>query len=390
MKKILFVNISLYNGGAEKSLINILNELPKEQYDIDLLLFRPEGLFLKQVPSGVHILKTPRILTSFYGPLRKSGVYGLIKIIATIIARGLTRNGAEAAGMRWKYFYSKLLPKLSGQYDVAIAYMSGEAMYYVEEKVDARRKLTWVHNDYREAEFSEKYDRPYMNRMDAVVTISEKCLSILKEVFPELEDRLFYVANITSSCVVKVRAEECEPGEFLSGVPAVLSIGRLTEQKGFDLAIQAASIMKKQGICFRWYVIGDGHLKDELSKMIRVYQVEDCFKFIGIRENPYPYIKKCTVFVQTSRYEGKSIVLDEAKILGAPIVVTNYPTVVDQIVNEVEGLIVAMVPKDIANGIIKMITNKKMNQKIRDHLRQHEYGNQSEVEKYCKLIDGRY
>lgn len=387
MKKILFVNISLYNGGAEKSLVNLLNELPVDCYEIDLLLFRPEGMFLKQVPKHVNILETPKVLSGFYGPLTKGGVFSLVKVIATFISRVITSNGAEAAGVRWKYIYSNMVHKLPKKYDVAIAYMSGEATYFINEKVDAERKLTWVHNDYKKAGFSEKYDRMHFNKMDAVVTISEECLNVLNEVFPEIRENTYNIANITSSTVTRMRADEFVPAEYSVNSPIILSIGRLSEQKGFDMAIRAAAILKQRELCFKWYVIGDGPLKSELVKQIQKYGVEDCFQLLGTKENPYPYIKNCTVFVQSSRYEGKSVVLDEAKILAKPIVVTKYPTVGDQIEDRVEGMVVSMNPESIADGVQEMLMDVNLMQGYQEYLNKHEYGNQNDVKKYCELFE---
>ena len=380
MKKLLFVNISLYNGGAEKSLVNLLNEIPVGLYEIDLMLFRPEGMFIKQVPNHVNIVDTPKELKRLYS-------FSFMKLIATIISRIFSSNGADAAGFRWKYFYSRIVKQMSKEYDVAIAYMSGEATYFIDEKVNAKRKLTWVHNDYKQAGFSDKYDREHFRNMDAVVTISDACLDVLNDVFPELSNKTYNIANITSSALTRKRADEFEPLEYSDDEKTLLSIGRLNEQKGFDMAIRAAALLKERGIQVKWYVIGDGSLKKELTSQIKKYGVEDCFRLLGTRENPYPYIKHCTVFVQTSRYEGKSVVLDEAKILAKPIVVTAYPTVNDQIKNDLEGIVVPISAEGIADGIQKMLADDDLRNGFQKYLAGREYGNQHVVKSYCELFE---
>ena len=112
-------------------------------------------------------------------------------------------------------------------------------------------------------------------------------------------------------------------------------------------------------------------------------------QLLGSRENPYPYIKECDIFAQTSRYEGKSVVLDEAKILGKPIVVTKYPTVYDQIHNDDEGKIVEMNPQGIAEGISKLIIDKDRRIRMQKYLKSKEYGNQEEIKKYIDIIENR-
>ena len=145
--------------------------------------------------------------------------------------------------------------------------------------------------------------------------------------------------------------------------------------------------MKDSGLNFKWFVIGSGELKDALSKQIQALGVEDCFVLLGARENPYPYIKNCSIFIQPSRYEGKSVVLDEAKILAASIVATAYPTVGDQLQDKVEGMVVPMNAEGIAEGLLKMAKNEELRKRYSDYLASREYGNQKEIEKYMQLID---
>ena len=134
---------------------------------------------------------------------------------------------------------------------------------------------------------------------------------------------------------------------------------------------------------FHWVVLGIGSLKEELEKKREELGVQDCFEFIGARENPYAYMKNADVLVQSSRFEGKSVVLDEGKILCCPIVTTNYPTVYDQI-NEDEGVIVGMSGKEIADSIMKILKEPR---RYSEYLSRHEYGNEKEIEGYYQLFD---
>lgn len=165
----------------------------------------------------------------------------------------------------------------------------------------------------------------------------------------------------------------------------VLSVGRLSKQKGFDLAIEAARILKEKGFHFKWFIIGSGKLEKELKQKVLKFNIDDYIEFLGKRENPYPYILNCDILVQPSRYEGKSVVLDEAKILCKPIVVTNYPTVIDQI-NEKEGLVTEISADEIALGVEKMF-DENVRKRYSNYLNSREYGNQQDIELYYDVID---
>ena len=386
-KKVLFVMVSLYNGGAEKSLVNLLNTLPPERYELDLLLFRREGMFLPQVPAWVHILETPYALECLYKPVLKSGRHILTKLAGNIFARLHETQILRIRGYRWRY-YRRVIRKLDGHYDVAVAYFSGDVMYYVNEKTDADRKYVWVHNDYRAEGQPRDYDLAHITAMDGIVSVSEGCVASLAAEFPELEGKLWHIPNITSGRLVRQRAEEFFPPEYVGCENAILSVGRLSDSKGFDMAVSAAAELKRKGYRFRWFVIGDGDRKRSLERQIRAEGVEDCFTLLGTRENPYPYMKNCTVFVQPSRYEGKSVVLDEAKILACPIVATAYTTVRDQIADGEEGLVCEMNAQAIAGAVGSLLADSERRERLSALLSHREYGNENEIEKYLRLIDG--
>ena len=378
---------TLSNGGAEKSLVNLLNVLPSDKYSIDVMLFKNRGIFVKQVPPYVNLIDAPKELKGLYSNGLSAGKQLPRKLISTFIAKIAEKESEDQKGYRWHKYYSQVIPKLNQHYDVAIAYLSGEVLYFIDEKVDADRKIVFVHNDYRRNKLSHKYEEKHYRNMSKIISISNRCVEILKEEFPELTDKMLYLPNITSSTVVRNRAQDCDTPEYKDGVTNILSIGRLNHQKGFDYAIDAAKCLKDKGFKFCWSIIGNGELKKDLLKQIVKNGVEDEVQLLGIRENPYPYIQNCDFVVQTSRFEGKSVVLDEAKILGKAIVTTNYPTVNDQVENEKEGLVVEIDPAKIADGIILMATDTTRRESIEQYLNSKEYGNEKDVSMYMDLLD---
>lgn len=394
MKKILFVIPSLRIGGAEKSLVNLLNLIDLKEYDVNLLMFKPEGVFLQQVPSGIHILETDPSL--FYAYKCDKNVFSCkssirsetLRIFSTIVCRILYGN--HATQKRWIKFYNPILPKLEGEYDVAIGYLEGEASYYVIDKVSAKRKILWVHSNFDNIKINEEASvyKEYFCKADKVISVSDKCVQVLQDNYPDMKDKFIFLPNLTSSVVLKNTAKAAIDEKFSKEKFNIVSVGRLTEAKGFDMAIDALKILKECKVSVHWWIVGDGELRERLEKQVRDNGVEQYITFLGFKSNPYPYMNNADLIVQTSRWEGKSIVLDEAKILGKPIVVTNYATVNDQILDRKEGIVVDMTPEGIANGIAELLDNKQLRNSIENYLSLHEYGNQREIEMYYKYIDG--
>lgn len=387
MKKVLFAIYALGYGGAERALVNLLNELPQDRYQVNLLLFQRKGDFLKQVPAWVNVLQTPDAMDKLYGPMKQAGRYLLPKLLGKVLSCAARKTKKAQNAWRWKHFFRERIPKLPGHYDVAVAFSGSEIQYFIADHVDADRRIVFVHNDYRTAKYSAEDDEPYFARMDEIVSISEKCVDVLREIFPQYSGRMSYLENITSSAVVRARAEEFNPPEFAQEGINILSVGRLWPQKGFDLAVDAAAILKEQGVKFRWYVVGEGSLRQELQSRIDAKGLTEDFLLLGVRSNPYPYMHHCDVLVQSSRYEGKSVVLDEAKMLCKPIVATAYPTVADQVADGLEGVVIPMTPEGIAEGICRMLQDEEARTKCINYLQTHEYGNQAEVAKYIALLD---
>lgn len=364
MKKILLIGMSLDIGGAEKSLVNLLNMIDYHKYNIDLLLFKKKGPFLKQVPKEVNIIEIPEI-TLLYQSITttlKKHMFSLNKLnliigryIYTLICKLRWKNDEQMWINRWVKYYADLILDNKKQYDIAIAYAGGECAYYMFDKVSADKKVCYFHSDYSKVKIDYELERQYIDKADLVVTISDTCKDSLIKLFPEIEEHIIVLQNLSSKRFINKLADEYYPKEFINkdNFLKIVSVGRLVKVKGFDLAIEAANILKNHHYQFVWIVVGYGEEKDHLEQMIKDYKLNDYFKLVGLKENPYPYMKNADVLLQTSRYEGKSVVLDEAKILNLPVIATNYNSIKDQIHNDVDGLIVEMNPNDIANGIMK-------------------------------------
>ena len=394
MKKNILIHIGgLGAGGAEKSLVSFLNTLPAEQYNVDLMTLNKGGLFRNLVPEYVNIIEPPFpyncLGTSptdwrFYS--RHNPVYFFKKIYSLYKLKKQTN--LPVGQVLWP-IWKNCINTCPKKYDVAMSYIEGLPNYYVMDKVDAKKKILWIHNEYTKLGYDKEFDREYFKRADAVVTISELCKNDLVDNFPDLKDKFHILENITNPTLIKKMAEEDinDPAfENKKEVLKLLSIGRLYPQKNYPLAIDAAKIIKDKGIDFKWYIIGDGVLKSDIEKQINALSLQDNIILLGLRSNPYPYIKQCDIIVQSSLFEGKSIAIDEAKILCKPIVATNYPTVYDVISDNKNGLIAEMTPASLAEKIISLYNDKELSEMLSSNLREEAIDNTSEIENYIKLI----
>lgn len=390
-KNILFIMNNLNCGGAEKALISLLETIDYNQYNVDLILFKQEGIFLSKIPKQVNLLEEPKGYEYFDMSIKNAIVdcirRGRIDIaLCRIYAGGILKtekNRAVCEQRVWKYI-SKSLSKIEKKYDVAIGYLEKNPIYFCVDKVTANKKIGFIHNDYNKLGMDYSIDIKYFNKLDNIITVSESCGQVLKDRFPTHKDKVEIMYNIVSPKVInKMALEYIDIGG--KGIKLV-SVGRLNYQKGFDMAVEACKLLIKDGYDIKWYIIGEGEERHKLEKMIEENRLQDKFILIGIKENPYPYIKKADIYVQPSRFEGKSIAIDEAKILKKPILITDFSTAKDQIVNEKNGLIVEMSSYGIYKGIKILINSETMRSRLSNQLYEEKLGTEKEIDKLYKLI----
>lgn len=398
MKKILIIGMSLNVGGAEKSLINLLNLMNKEEYNVDLMLFQPQGLFLKQIPDWINLIEEPTvtILYQSMGEVLKNFSFNKFKLsfkrcIFTIYERFRWRQFDKIKLHRWLDFYQFLIPQNSIEYDVGIAYAGGETAYYLIDKTNCSRKVYLFHSDYSKIDIDINSEEIYVRAADQIITISETCKTSLQKLFPKQSEKICVLHNLSSSLLINKLSKEFYPLEYKAVDNydyIIISVGRLINIKGYDIAIKAAKRLKDTHISFVWFVVGEGKERKNLERAIKKYNLERNFILLGIRENPYPYINNADILVQSSRFEGKSVVLDEAKILKKTIVATNYNSVEDQIVNEITGIVAEMTPEGLEAKIKLILNDKEMQRKIENNLASLENSINIQVNRYFKTLIG--
>lgn len=375
-KRILFVMNNLNVGGAEKALVSLLNELDYSRLEVDLLLFKQEGVFLKEVPKEVNILPEPKNYRFFDGPfVAVLKTFNPKLIFARYWFKKLMQKGknrAEAEQYSWKAL-RLALPKLPKGYDVAIGYLEKNPIYFVVEKVNAVKKIGFIHNDYRSLKLNYQIDEPYFEELDNICSVSGHCVEVLKQEFPTYSGKIILVPNLFSKkMILKSADEEITELNWDKNCFQIVSVGRLEHQKGFDVSIQTAAVLKSQGFKFKWHILGEGSERPNLEKQIQEAGLQEYFLLHGLQANPYKFLKTADLVVQTSRFEGKSIVIDEAKILNKLILITNYPTAKDQISDGQNGFITTFDPAEIATRIQSIAENAALRQEVQQYLAEHQ------------------
>lgn len=365
MKKLLFVIPTLRMGGAEKALMSLLKCLDPAQVSVDLFLFEHGGILQSEIPAWVQLLPEDPVTRGmtlefrYYWKdlLRRGKLRAAWRRLWMKLSSDLRQRLRKPRTFEWHRVAPVIAP-LPGSYDVAIGFLEGFADFYVIDKTTAAKKIGWVHTDFKNRTLLSE-EKEYYGQFDAIATITEACEQSLLQVLGLPAEKLFVIENITIPDEVLRLAEESGP-DWSDGRYHLLTVARLEHQKGMDLAFSACRLLRQANAPVCWHVLGDGSMKQELESEIRAEGLEQQFQLEGVTANPYPYMKAAWAIVQPSRVEGKSIVLDEAKILKKRIITTNYPSVTDQLTDGVNGIVTEMTPQAISQAVLRLLEDGEL------------------------------
>lgn len=385
-------------GGAESALLGLLQSVDPARADVDVFLYDHRGELMKYIPTDkVNLLPEVTAYKMIERPFMecvKSGHIGVA--LGRWLAKKTVDKSPVPAGKDniriytrvadWvEHFVPKIQPDV--EYDLAISFLMPHN--YVVKKVRAKKKLGWIHTDYSTVHVDVKRELPVWSRLDYIASISEEVGEKFVETFPILKDKIIPIENILSSTFIRQRAdEETVSLDDNPSTVKLLTIGRFSNPKKMEEIPMICRKIVDEGMDIKWFIIGYGsvEIEQEVRDNARREGVTDRVILLGKKENPYPYIKACDIYVQPSRYEGKSITVREAQILCKPVIVTNYPTASSQIQDGVDGIIVPMDVDTCAQEMVEFILDKKKQERIVTCLKEHDYGNESEIEKIYKLV----
>lgn len=367
MKKILFGITGLTLGGAERVLVDIANNL-YDKYDITIFTIYAKGELEKQLNEKVKLkslynckyLELPNLKRKFIAPLKVL----LFK----------------------KHIYNKYIKE---NYDTEISFLEGPITRLFSVKNKKTTKIAWIHNDIskvfgsgKKAKIKKWIDKKIYNKYEKLVFVSKDNLNNFNKLYPDLKNkdkRVIY--NYIDSKKVIEKSEKKEQIKLDNSKINFLEVARLVPQKAIDRIIKVHSkLVKELGKTHNFYIIGDGPEREKLQELINKYNVNDTFYLLGKKENPYPYIKESNYFCLLSKFEGYGMVLEEAKILNKPIIITNTAAR-----EAVEGYESAKIVENSEGGIYKELKNIIQNKKTNEN-KIEKYDNSSRLKEIIELI----
>ena len=394
MKKILFMCINMNIGGTEKALLTMLNEIDSSRYDITLLMLEEYGGFLNEIPSFVKVKyvneykaikpfinESPMLLAK---KLIKDKKYltGVMTSLSYIISK-ISNN--------MSYYYRYILRNINSleeNYDLAVAYAGPMDFitYFVLNKIKAKKKVQWIHFDITKIGFNKKFAEKNYKKFNKIFIVSEEGKEKLINLIPALNNKVEAFFNIIS-CELIENMSKNEKGfdDLFNGIK-ILTVGRLSKEKGQDLTINTLARLKKDGYNVKWYCIGDGPEKYNYKQRIRNLNLENDYILLGGKLNPYPFMKECHIYVQPSRHEGYCITLGEARCFDNPIVTTNFTGANEQIKDKVTGLICDISEDEIYKSVKRLLDDKDLYNNIKINLSKEIVDSTNEINKLDKVL----
>lgn len=374
MNKKVFICIHYMElGGAERALLGLLELFSQTKHDVDLFIYSHQGELMPFIPEGINLLPENPKYADFEKPLKsalfsKQWKIGVARLWAKItnwwFNRHLKRENSAIFDEVGRATV-KVLPSLEylGEYDVAISFLTPH--YIVRDKVRAKKKIAWIHTDYSTIVVNAQRELSVWSSYDKIVSISSDVTKGFLGSFPTLKEKIIEIDNPLPDELIRKQADEFDATPEMPGKIKLLSIGRYCIPKNFPGAVAIMAELSQLRNDVVWYIIGYGGGEQEIREAIIKHNMQDKFILLGKKSNPYPYIKACDVYVQPSIYEGKSITVKEAQLLGKPVAITNYPTAHSQIHDGENGIILPLGDTSkTAEALNNLLNNKTLLRKI--------------------------
>ena len=377
MKKVLFVINTLGVAGAEKALLELLKKFTPDQFDVSLYVLMDQGELIHQIPEYVRILNKnysdasvlskdgKRVLnkTILKRLFRKNAIFRNISYLLKAFEKMRKNGRIYPDKLLWRVM-SDSADELGEQYDMAIAYLEGGSTYFVHDHVKADKKYTFLHVDYGYAGYTRQLDKNCYLDYDRIFTVSDEVKKSFLHAYPECREKTVVFHNLIDQEEIKRKALLSGGFEDYYEGKRILTVGRLTAQKAYEVSIDAMKLLKDQGVKARWYVLGEGELREKLQDRINRLGLEQDFILLGAKENPYPYYVQCDLYVHATRFEGKSIAIQEAQTLGCAILVSDCSGNREQVVNDVDGMMCSLTPEAISEQIKLLLENNEKRRRL--------------------------
>ena len=328
-------------GGAEMSLLGLLESLDYSQFAVDLFVYSHRGELMRFIPKQVNLLPEIPEYAQIERPIKDVLKDGFLRIATARLkakrefARYVGKRHPNDGSAVFSYISRRVAPLMpeinpNKEYDVAISYLAPHD--YVLAKVRAREKVAWIHTDYSQIDVDTELEVPIWSGYDRIVSISEGVTRSFLNVFPSLSGRITEKRNLVPKEYVMARADGIPQEKVRMEMPKVsgrvnlLSVGRFSYPKNYDNVPFICRLIRDRGVDVIWYLIGYGGDENLIRESIEEAGMHDYVIILGKRDNPYPYMRACDIYVQPSRYEGDPMTVHEAAVLGKPVVLSAFPT----------------------------------------------------------------
>lgn len=360
MKKLLFVISQLYKGGAETSLVNLLNNIDYKMYSVDLIV-------LNQVPVDNSVSLINKVNKNVH-LCDAYNEYTKINIIDRVRARVLYTKEQKGA-----YLFPALDLVRKKVYDWAFFVGEWASPSFVAYEVNAKIKAAWIHTDLSKAKnFDPEHYFYFMDQFDYFIFASKKSLEQSIQKYPFMEDKSVFIYNISDVNTIKEKMNETVKDiVYTKGTVNLLTVANLRNEKNHLRQVEVLAELKRRGININWYNIGatsDKVLVNKVKELCKATGVEDSFHIMGPRENPYAYMKNMDAITVLSDYESWSMVITEAKIIGVPVIATKTAGALEQIIHRQTGVLTDFSVESIADEIEEFIKDKNLRNKIKDNI----------------------
>ena len=346
-------------------------------------MLSPGGAFLPLLPNNVTIVSTPK-----YNFIENVN-FGIGKALYSIAIRikrilNIKRHNAETL---WKCIgWAYKIPV--ADWDIVCAYQQGVPTYLLADKFECSKKIAWVNADIFSVGYNKEYNRNFYKKIDTIVPVSLLLKEKISREYPEFFQKFSLIYDILNSDTIYELSKQQVLNIRRADAYIIATVGRLVHPKGYDLAVMTANILKESGLKFVWYFIGEGPERAHVERLISELGLNDEVKLLGMQLNPYSFISQADLYVQTSRSEGFGLTIAEAKILGKPIVSTNFDVVYNQLTHEHNGLIADMTCESIAENIIRFISDTALRSSIIATVNKERYITDfTQVKKVEQLLD---
>ncbi len=381
-KRILFVISNLGCGGINRSLENLLSVINDENLNVSVLAFDATGQYKDGFPNSC--LLKPNLFVN-YQTRNLSQQHGFAKGLTALIKIADRISGGRVKQFAFSRQRNRVLKE---DYDAIIAFSEGAPTHFLAS-VNNRNKIAWIHCDYKSyLTFCAGREVDEVNiyaNYDKIICVSDFTRSSFEKVAKNLSCQILSIPNVLNTRLIRQEAAKFKP-DYEGGFN-IVTVGRIDPVKRPSVIPEILSYILRKVENVHWYIIGPTIWQsefDKLSDAISKYGVADKIHLLGQKDNPYPYIKNADLLVNTSVSEACPYVVNEAKVLGTPVVCTDFGSAKQFISNGVDGF---SVPLDkMADTITGLIADKQSYNKIKENLRGFEYDNESIKERFFSLI----